>query len=188
MDYRPNVRAALWFCTEILPTIRRTRAECAISIVGAQPTPAIRALERLPGVTVTGPVADTRPYVTAAAVTVVPIRAGSGTRLKILEALALGRAVVSTTAGCEGIDVVDGEHLLVADEPDLFARYVVRLLGDAAERARLGAAGRRLVEARYGWDAAVAAVDTVFAAVARVPAARQETDALQPSALAGVAR
>ena len=187
MDYRPNVRAAVWFCTEILPAIRRERPDCPVTIVGAQPTAAVRALERLPGVTVTGAVPDTRPYVSRAAVTVVPIRAGSGTRLKILEALALGRAVVSTTAGCEGLNVVDGEQLLVADEPDLFARHVVRLLGDVAERERLGAAGRRLVEARYGWDAAVATVERVYAAVTRTSASPPEADAPRPAALVGVA-
>ncbi len=187
MDYRPNVRAAVWFCEEILPMIRRTRPECAVTIVGAHPTPAVRALERIPGVTVTGAVGDTRPYVSRAAVTVVPIRAGSGTRLKILEALALGRAVVSTTAGCEGIDVVDGEHLLIADEPGRFARQVDRLLGDVAERARLGAAGRRLVEAKYGWDAAVATVERVYRAVARTTATRPFSRDHRPGALAGVA-
>jgi glycosyltransferase involved in cell wall biosynthesis len=83
---------------------------------------------------------------------VVPLRAGAGTRIKILEALALGKAVVSTSVGCEGLDAVDGRDLLVADDPEEFARRVVHLLRDPGRRRELGAHGRRLVESRYGWD------------------------------------
>jgi len=173
MDYRPNVGAATWFCHDIWPAIRASLPNCTFSIVGARPTSAVWELARRPGVCVTGTVDDTRPYLQSAAVVVVPIRAGSGTRLKILEALATGRAVVTTTAGCEGIDAVDGRHLIVADDPAVFAEHVVRLLGAPEERARLGAAGRRLVEERYGWGHAVSAVRGVYANLVGEPVRAQ---------------
>jgi sugar transferase (PEP-CTERM/EpsH1 system associated) len=162
MDYRPNVDAVRWFCAEVLPRVRAAVPHFVFTIVGPRPTSAVRELARLPGVRVTGRVADTRPYVRDAAVAVVPIRAGSGTRLKILEALAMGRAVVSTTLGCEGLDTVDGAHLVVADSPRDFADQVIRLLRHGGERARLGRAGRRLMEERYGWAAAVTRLGAVY--------------------------
>jgi polysaccharide biosynthesis protein PslH len=96
-------------------------------------------------------VAETQPYLAAAAVAIAPLRVGGGTRIKILEALAMGKAVVTTELGCEGLDVTSGEHLLVADDPAEFADAVIRLLRDDARRARLGAAGRALVERQYSW-------------------------------------
>jgi polysaccharide biosynthesis protein PslH len=121
-------------------------------LVGARPPASFRRLAALPGVTVTGEVPQTQPYLREAAVAVAPLLVGGGTRLKILEALAMEKAVVTTSLGCEGLDVVPGEHLLVADEPDAFADAVTRLLQDDDLRARLGAAGRQLVERAYSWS------------------------------------
>jgi glycosyltransferase involved in cell wall biosynthesis len=104
------------------------------------------------GVRVTGRVEDVVPYYQQSAVCVVPLRAGGGTRLKILEAMALGRPVVSTTIGCEGLDVVDGEHLFIADTPEQFAQKTVRLLQERHVAQYMCANARQLVEARYGWD------------------------------------
>jgi glycosyltransferase involved in cell wall biosynthesis len=161
MDYRPNIDAMQWFCSEILPVVRRAVPDFSLSIVGGKPAPDVRELIDPPHVLVTGRVADTRPYLRGAGVVVAPLRAGGGTRLKILEALAAGCAVVTTSVGCEGLATIDGQHLLVADEPLAFAERVVRVLRNPAERLRLGRAGRRLVEERYGWPSVVKTIEGV---------------------------
>jgi polysaccharide biosynthesis protein PslH len=164
LDYRPNLDGLAWFCRQVLPHIRRRALGFTFRVVGGGLTRAVRSLAALPGVEVVGRVDDTRPYLRAAAVVVVPLRAGSGTRLKVLEAMAAGRAVVSTSIGCEGLDVVDGQHLLVADNPGTFAARVLELVADPERRARLAQAGRGLVERRYGWPGAVAALEAVYEA------------------------
>ncbi len=136
MDWLPNEDAMLFFCREILPLIRAEEPDVTLSIVGRAPTPAVRRLASEQGVQVSGRVDDVRPYMREAAVYVVPLRIGGGTRLKIFEAMAMGKAVVSTTVGAEGLPVVGGEHLLLADEPRGFARAVVRLLRDVERAAR----------------------------------------------------
>jgi glycosyltransferase involved in cell wall biosynthesis len=152
MDYPPNGDAMLHFCAEIWPLVRRSAPQATLAIVGKDPPPAVRALAG-DSVAVTGTVPDVRPWMQTASVFVVPLRSGGGTRLKILEAQASGRAVVSTSLGCEGLAVTSGQDILVADEPAAFADAVVRCLRDPALRARLGAAGRALVEQRYRWEA-----------------------------------
>jgi len=150
MHYRPNVDAALYFAREILPHLLRERPNLTFTIVGGG---APDELQRLAGknIVLTDTVPDTRPYVAGAGVFVVPLRMGSGTRLKVLEGLAMGSPLVSTSVGCEGIATQDGEHLLVADDPLDFARSVLRLLGDPALGSALGRNGRALVEAQYSW-------------------------------------
>jgi sugar transferase (PEP-CTERM/EpsH1 system associated) len=154
MRYRPNADAAVYFVDEILPRIRRVRPEVTLFIVGAGAPDEVTRLAG-PNVIVTDAVPDVRPYVEQAGAVVVPLRIGSGTRLKILEGLAMGKAVVTTTLGCEGLDARDGEHLLVADAPDAFAAGVLRVLDDRALAGRLGTSGRALVEAEYSWASAV---------------------------------
>lgn len=153
LGYRPNVDAVLHFCERVLPLVRRARPAAHLTVVGRAPDPALRRLAGRADVTVVGDVADVTPFYAAARAVVVPLRAGGGTRLKILEAMALGRPVVSTTLGCEGLAVRDDVHLTVADAPAAFANAVVRLLADAPVRAGLTAAARALVETRYDWDA-----------------------------------
>jgi sugar transferase (PEP-CTERM/EpsH1 system associated) len=153
MDWLPNEDAMLFFCRETLPLIRREEPEVTLSIVGRAPTPAVSALARQPGVIVTGRVEDVRPFVRDAAVYVVPLRIGGGTRLKIFEAMAMAKAVVSTGVGAEGLPVTDGEHVCLADEPPAFASAVVRLLRDVDRRRHLEAAARTLVLERYDWSA-----------------------------------
>jgi glycosyltransferase involved in cell wall biosynthesis len=111
----------------------------------------LRALAFAAGVTVTGTVDDVRPHVAEGEVYIVPLRVGGGTRLKIFEALAMGKPVVSTTLGAEGLELVHDRDAVIADGPDAFSRAVVDLLDDAARRRRIGEAGRALVEARYSW-------------------------------------
>jgi glycosyltransferase involved in cell wall biosynthesis len=162
MDYRPNFEGVQWFCEEILPCIRAEVPDFEFTIVGADPPRAVRSLAGLPGVEVTGFVDDARPYVLRATVVVVPLRAGSGTRLKLLEAFAAGRATVSTTLGREGIDAEDERHLLTADEPEDFARQVVRLLGDPGLRRGLARHARDLVEERYSWSSVSARLEGLY--------------------------
>jgi glycosyltransferase involved in cell wall biosynthesis len=156
--YYPNTQAVEYFAERCWHAIRRQVPSATWEIVGRDPPPEVVRLGALPGVRVTGTVPSVAPHLAAAAVAVVPLLAGGGTRLKILDALVAGKAVVSTSLGCEGLDVEPGRHLLVADDPAAFADAVVALLGDPARRAALGAAGRALVEERYQWDDSGAAL------------------------------
>jgi len=157
----PNVEGVLHFLREIWPRITAARPDARFAIVGADPAPAIRAHSG-PGVTIVGPVADLRPHLAAAAVIVVPLRLGSGTRLKILEAWAMARPVVSTSLGAEGLDAVPGRHLLIADDPADFARSVLRVLGEPSLAGELGRAGRLLVSERYSWRGAAELLEGFF--------------------------
>jgi sugar transferase (PEP-CTERM/EpsH1 system associated) len=151
MDWYPNEEGLLHFLEEVLPLVRREVPEAALTVVGRAPSPRLREAAARAGARVTGRVEDVRPYMADAAVYVVPLRVGGGTRLKIFEALAMAKAVVSTTVGAEGLPLVPGRHFLAADAPAAFADAVVALLRDPARRRALGAAGRRLVEKRYSW-------------------------------------
>jgi polysaccharide biosynthesis protein PslH len=138
MDWFPNEDAITYFIDAILPRIRAEIADVTLSVVGRNPSAALRAAAVQAGVVVTGTVDDVRPYVDEAALYVVPLRAGGGTRLKIFEALAMGKAVVSTTVGAEGLAVTPGRDVAIADRPDEFARSVIALLRDPARRHALG--------------------------------------------------
>jgi polysaccharide biosynthesis protein PslH len=152
IDYYPNTDAVLFFSQQCWPFIRAQVPTVTWQIVGKDPPPQVQRLASLPGITVTGSVPDVRPYLASAAVAIAPILIGSGTRLKILEAFAMRKAVVSTSIGCEGLAVEPGKHLLVADQPVAFAQAVVELLRDAEKRSKLEGAGRSLVEAEYSWE------------------------------------
>jgi sugar transferase (PEP-CTERM/EpsH1 system associated) len=152
MDYYPNNEAVLFFAQCCWPLIRAQVPDATWLIVGKKPSAEVQRLAELPGVTVTGQVPDVRPYLASSAVAIAPLRIGSGTRLKILEALAMQKAVVSTSIGCEGLALVPGKHLLVEDQPEMLARAVVTLLQDVEKRQALGEAGRSLVEAEYSWE------------------------------------
>jgi glycosyltransferase involved in cell wall biosynthesis len=151
MDWHPNEDAVLHFVDAILPRIRAEISGATFTVVGRNPTARVRQLGERTGITVTGTVEDVRPFIAEAAVYVVPLRAGGGTRLKIFEALAMARPVVSTTVGAEGLGIGPGRHYVAADDPDAFAGAVVALLRDPARRCGIGDAGRRLVESCYAW-------------------------------------
>jgi len=170
MDYHPNEQAALMFAEQCWPAIRSARPDATWYIVGANPPVSVWRLADLPGVTVTGAVPETRSYLAGAQVTVAPLLVGGGTRLKILEALAMGKTMVSTSIGCEGLDLTKGEHLLVADEPPAFAQAVIDTLNNADLRARLGAAGREAVAGAYGWERSGQALQQAIAALLAVTA------------------
>ena len=151
MDWYPNEDAVLFFIDKVLPSIRREVPQVTLTVVGRNPSPRLRAAGEAAGVRITGTVEDVRPWVAEAAVYVVPLRVGGGTRLKIFEGLAMRKAVVSTTVGAEGLPLVDGRHFLCADTPTDFTRAVVSLLQEPGRRKELGTAGRRLVEDQYSW-------------------------------------
>lgn len=165
LDYRPNIDGVNFLVDEVLPLVRERHPETRLTVVGRGSTDDVEALKRR-GVDATGEVDDIRPYIHRAHVVAVPIRMGSGTRLKVVEGLAMGKALVSTTLGCEGVDVHDGEHLLIGDTAEAFAAQVLRLFDDAALAERLGAAGRALMEREYSWEAAGERLDAVYQAVA----------------------
>jgi glycosyltransferase involved in cell wall biosynthesis len=161
MDFRPNIDAAVWFCEEILPRVQREIPLAHIAIVGKNPSARVIALKTR-GVEITGYVPDTRPYIADAAVYVVPLRMGGGTRLKVLEAMAMGKAIVSTHLGAEGLKVVPDRDLVLADTPEDFARAVVALLRDKNRRRELGANARRVAEDKYAWEKIVPKMEAVY--------------------------
>jgi glycosyltransferase involved in cell wall biosynthesis len=162
MDFRPNVDAVLWFAQEVLPLIRHEAPEARFWAVGKDPHPRLAPLALDPAVVLTGAVEDVRPYIATATVYVVPLRIGGGTRLKVLEAMAMGKALVSTALGCEGFDLVADQELVVADTPAEFAAAVLALLRDPARRERLGRAARRFAGSRYDWRMIVPRLERVY--------------------------
>ena len=166
MNFQPNVEGVLWFHGSVLPLIRRRYPDVQFTIVGWQPPQEIIDMGVHPAVIVTGEVSDVRPYVDEAAVIVVPLHLGSGTRLKILDAWAMGKAVVSTSIGAEGLPAKTEENILLADEADSFAAAVIRLLEDGPLRDCLGQNGRDLVLAEYAWDIVVNRLDSVYTSLA----------------------
>jgi len=151
MDYGPNVDGVQAFARETLPLLVARRPEIALDVVGGNPAAEIRALAGA-RVRVTGRVEHVQPYLERASVMIVPLRIGGGTRLKIVEALALGTPVVSTTIGAQGLGLVHGEHVLLADSPADFAAAIQRLLEDPAEARRLGSRGRAWVHEHFRWE------------------------------------
>jgi glycosyltransferase involved in cell wall biosynthesis len=151
MDWHPNEDAVRYFINDILPLVRAEVPAVTFSVVGRNPSPELGAAAAAAGVEVTGTLDDIRPSIAEAALCVVPLRAGSGTRLKIFEALAMGKAVVSTTVGAEGLAIESGRHYVAADGAQNFARAVIALLNDPVRRRAIGAAGRQLVERKYSW-------------------------------------
>jgi sugar transferase (PEP-CTERM/EpsH1 system associated) len=162
MDFRPNVDAVLWFSQNVLPLIRRQSPGTRFWAVGKSPHARLAPLADDPGVVLTGWVEDVRPYITGAGLYVIPLRIGGGTRLKVLEAMAMGKAIVSTALGCEGFDLVPGQELVMADDPAEFAAAVMDLLHDAEHRERLGRAARRFAGSRYDWRMIVPRLEKVY--------------------------
>ena len=166
MDWAPNHDAMVWFCRDILPRIRSSAPEVETWIVGRNPSSSLRELvagdDR---VHITGRVDDVRPYMNRASLFVLPMRTGSGTRLKVFEAMAAGKAVVSTPTGAEGLPVRDGQNILLASTAEEFASRVVHLLEDTSCRRQLGKSARELAEGGYNWKVAA---DHLEAALQRV--------------------
>jgi glycosyltransferase involved in cell wall biosynthesis len=165
MDWLPNEDAMRYFINDILPIVKQRIPEVQLTIVGRNPYPSLVELaQRNPALTVTGRVDDVRRYIEDAVAFIVPIRIGGGTRLKIYEAMAMEKPVISTTIGAEGLPVHDGEQLLIADDPKMFAEAVVKVLSDPEFATRLGADGAQLVRQNFGWPGVAA----TFADLCRV--------------------
>jgi len=167
MDWQPNEDAVVYFCDQILPLIQAELPGVKFLIVGSNPGYRVMRLGKRQGVVVTGWVEDIRPYISNAGVFIVPLRIGGGTRLKILQALAMGKAVISTSIGCEGLNLQPNEHLLVADEPLQFAEGTVRLIRNRSLRRRLGENGKTFVQERYDWDVIVKELELVYRNLSR---------------------
>jgi sugar transferase (PEP-CTERM/EpsH1 system associated) len=195
INYYPNTEGLLFFLDEAFPRVKRQHPHARLWVVGQQPPAAIvgRAAE---DVIVTGLVDDVRPYLERAAVVIAPLRIGGGTRLKIVEAMAMGKPIVATSLGAEGLDVNDGEDILLADTAEDFASQVARVLGDAALARRLGEAARHSAESRYTWQAAADRLERFYqellpmsgvpsgprtTARSALPAYRQEEDVANPA-------
>jgi glycosyltransferase involved in cell wall biosynthesis len=155
MSYRPNVDAALWFVDHVLGKVRAIRPGAKFFVVGSQPHSRLGSIRQRDDVEITGWVPDVNPFLHAAAVYVVPLRMGSGTRLKLLQAMAAGRAVVATSIGAQGLDVEDGRELRLADTADHFARAIIALLENPAQRQALGKAGADYVKTHHDWSVIV---------------------------------
>jgi sugar transferase (PEP-CTERM/EpsH1 system associated) len=162
MDFRPNVDAVLWFAEDILPLIHEELPGTSLTVVGRDPHRRLAAVRSLPHVTVTGYVDDVRPYVARASVFVVPLKVGGGTRLKLLQAMSMGKAVVSTSLGCEGIKVEHGRHLIVTDDPAGFASAVVELVKDPVRRRELGLAARGQACSQHDWKLITPLLEKVY--------------------------
>ncbi len=164
MDFRPNVDAVLWFAGAVLPQIRRESPDTRFWVVGKDPHPRLAPLADDPGIVVTGWVEDVRPYIAGAALYVIPLRIGGGTRLKVLEAMAMGKAIVSTSLGCEGFDLTSDRELSIADMPDQFAAAVLVLLRDPLRRDTMGQTARQYASSRYDWHMIVPRLEQVYGA------------------------
>jgi glycosyltransferase involved in cell wall biosynthesis len=166
INYRPNTDAVAYFMRRVMPRLKRLRPSTRFVVVGqGAPEWLVRMADA--STQFTGAVPDVRPYLAMASVVVAPLRAGSGTRLKILEALAMGKPVVTTTIGCEGLATVDGQHLRVADDPDAFAEATAQLMSDQTAATELGARGRALVARDYSWEAVASRLEEFHSVVIR---------------------
>jgi len=162
LNWSPNLQGVSWLIERVWPAVRRTLPNATLSLVGRHGSAPVSRWHGRDGIDLAGEVDDVRPFFAAAASSVVPLHVGGGTRLKILNAWAMGTPVVSTTKGCEGLPARSGENLLVADTPTAFADAVLRLLREPELRNSLSAAGRRLVETEFGWPAVVDRIEAAY--------------------------
>jgi glycosyltransferase involved in cell wall biosynthesis len=172
LSYVPNLDGVIHFVQNIWPRIADAHPDARLKIVGGRPPPSLLALAG-PRVELTGFVPDLRPHLAAAAAVVVPLRLGGGTRLKIVEAMAMGKAIVSTTLGVEGIEAVPGRDLLVEDEPAAFADAVNRMLTHPDLAALIGQSARRLAVERYSWSGAAQILEGFYRQLLQVGSSRQ---------------
>jgi glycosyltransferase involved in cell wall biosynthesis len=170
LSWHPNLDAIRYFCSDVLPPLRRIIPEVQLTVVGKLPGDTVPDEFRgYPEVHFAGLVGDVRPYIDEASAYIVPLRIGGGTRLKILDALAMNQSVVTTSVGCEGLAVTNEQHVLVADDAASFAAQVGRVLQDRGLATALGDAGRKLVEEQYEWAAIARKLDGVYQSVSTKP-------------------
>jgi glycosyltransferase involved in cell wall biosynthesis len=181
LSYVPNLDGVIHFVEDIWPRIAEAHPDARLKIVGGRPPPSLLALAG-PRVELTGFVPDLRPHLAAAAAVVVPLRLGGGTRLKIVEAMAMGKAIVSTTLGAEGIEAAPGRDLLIEDQPAAFADAVNRLLADPHLAACIGQSARRLAVERYSWSGAAQTLEGFYRRILQVGSLRQRFSGVGPIA------
>lgn len=162
MDYYPNQECMFTFCENVFPLLKQRRPEVKLLIVGADPSPAVRKLGEIPGVTVTGSVEDVRPFVRTSAAMIAPLNIARGTQNKILEAMAMGVPVISSRIAAAGVDAVAGEHLLVATTPQEYALAVLNILDNKEERIRLSQAGRARMLSHHAWPRSMERLDRII--------------------------
>ena len=162
MDWPPNVDGIMWFCNRVFTKIKEQLPQVKLYIVGKNPPLAVQKLSNGLDIVVTGFVEDIRDYIARGSVFIVPLRIGSGMRLKILQAMAMGKAIVSTSVGAEGIKVNNGRDIVLADTETEFAKAVVELIVDAEKRHRIGKNARKLVECYYSWDRVIDSLEQVY--------------------------
>jgi len=162
MDYYPNQQCMFDFCANVLPLLRQRRPGVKLAIVGADPSPAVKRLADIPGVSVTGSVPDVRPFVKRTTLMVAPLNIARGTQNKILEAMAMGVPVVASKLAAGGVDAVPGEHLLVADSPAEYANAIVMLFERPEARARLATAGRERIRSHHDWSRSMRRLDGII--------------------------
>ncbi len=167
MDWLPNEDAVLFYIQDILPVIKKSFPDMVLTVVGRNPSPNLKKIvSNTEGIELTGWVDDTRPYIKNAGVFIVPIRIGGGTRMKIYEAMAMGKAIVSTTIGAEGLPLEHGTHIILADTPEDIGNAVIQLMKDEDKRNKLGLNARKFVEANFGWQS----VADVFSGICKMTA------------------
>jgi len=171
MDYLPNIDAVVWFCDEVLPLIHAQMPEASFVICGSRPARAVRRLAKRQGVSVTGRVPDTRPYLDSAEVFVAPLRMARGIQNKLLEAMAMGLPCVASATAASGTVVAEGGGILAADEPEEFAEHVLHLLREEKFRCDMARKARAAAEANYRWDVQMASLDRVIAGLSAQRAA-----------------
>lgn len=165
MAHPPNNEAVLYFCRKIFNKICEIKPSCRLFVVGSSPSKEVKALANGHNIFVTGFVDDTRPYIATASVVIVPLLSGSGTRLKIMESMGMGKAIVSTSIGAEGIEYTDGENIIIADDEELFANKVIELMNNRQKAIEIGQNARKLVEENYSWKILADRLDSVYRAV-----------------------
>ena len=168
MDYYPNRECMVRFCRDVWPLIRKARPRARLLIVGADPTPSVRRLGRIPGVAVTGSVPDVRPFLRQSAAMVAPLAIARGTQNKILEAMASGVPVVTSSIAARGVDAVAEDHLMVADDPNAVALAALRLMNDRGARDRLAVAGRERMLSHQTWAASMRRLDAIVDRCVRI--------------------
>jgi glycosyltransferase involved in cell wall biosynthesis len=168
-----NRAAALWFARRMFPQVRREVPDAEFWIVGSNPNREIWRLAESPGIHVTGAVEDVRPYYAMAKVAVAPYRYGEGTKIKVVEAMACGTPMVSTSIGCQGLEVMDGRHLLIADNETDFSRRVIELLRDPEQGQAMATAARALAVEKYSWQGLISALEPKLQELARRTSPRE---------------
>lgn len=162
MDYRPNIDAMLWFCDNVLPEILGQRPETRLAIVGQKPHPRLDRLRQQAAITITGFVDSVSPYIADAKVYIAPFRVGGGTRLKLLQAMAMSKAIVSTQVGAEGFDLISGQNIILVDDPQQMAQEILLLLHDPARRLALGQQAQQIVAKYYDWQTLIPQMEALY--------------------------